>query len=88
MTGKGYVSNRLAPYSTTDMTMGYRFGHIMPFEQRLRLEFQILNIFDSRRATDQNGRLLAKAGDAIDPAATTFQYLSGRSVYGSITLEF
>ena len=88
VTGISYNSNRLGPYSTTDLTIGYRFAMLRPAVKHLRVEFQMLNVLDSRRATDTNGRLLAKAGDAIDPAATTFQYLTGRAFYGSVTLEF
>ncbi len=87
-TGRAFVSNRLAPYSTTDLTLGYRFGDPLPIRNRIRAEFQVQNIFDSRRASDTNGRLLAGGADAIDPANTTFQYLAGRSFYGSLTLEF
>lgn len=88
VTGISYGANRLGPYSTTDLTIGYRFAALTSALKHIRVEFQMLNILDSRRATDTNGRLLAKAGDAIDPAATTFQYLTGRSFYGSLTFEF
>ena len=87
VTGRVYTSNRLAPYQTTDLTVGYRFGRIPPLAERLRVEFQIQNLFASRRASDQNGRLLANR-DAIDPANTTFQYLPSRAFYGSLKLEF
>ena len=88
VTGAGYVSNRLAPYTTTDLTVGYRLGHLFPIEKRIKLELQVQNLFDERRATDTNGLLLSKSGDRIDPANTTFQYMVGRSFYGSVTLEF
>ena len=87
-TGVPFVSNRLAPYSTTDLTLGYRFGDPLPIHNPFRAEFQVQNLFDSRRASDTNGRLLSGGADAIDPANTTFQYLAGRAFYGSLTLEF
>ena len=87
VTGRAFTSNRLAPYETTDLTVGYRIPRIPPLAERLRVEFQVQNLFNSRRATDQNGRLLT-GRDAIDPANTTFQYLSARAYYGSLTLEF
>lgn len=88
VTGVSYRANRLGPYSTTDLTIGYRFAGLVPASKHLRVELQMLNVLDSRRATDTNGRLLAKAGDAVDPATTTFQYLTGRSFYGTLTVEF
>ena len=87
VTGRVFTSNRLAPYQTTDLTVGYRFTRIPPLAERLRVEFQVQNLFNSRRATDGNGRLLA-GRDAVDPANSTFQYLSPRAYYGSLTLEF
>ena len=87
-TGVSFVSNRLAPYSTTDLTLGYRFDDPLPIHNRIRAEFQVQNLFDSRRASDTNGRLLAGGVDSVDPANTTFQYLAGRAFYGSLTLEF
>ena len=87
-TGRAFVSNRLAPYSTTDLTLGYRFDDSLLVHNRVRVEFQVQNLFDSRRASDTNGRLATGGVDAIDPANTTFQYLADRSFYGSLTLEF
>lgn len=87
VTGQRYGANRLGAYDTIDLTLGYRF-RTSPLGRALKLEFQIQNLFDNRQATDTNGRLLAKAGDAIDPAATTYTYLPPRGFGGTITVAF
>ena len=87
VTGASYVANRLGAYDTVDLTLGYRF-RAPPLGRSLKVEFQIQNLLDNRQATDTNGRLLAKAGDAIDPAATTFTYLAPRAFSGAVTLGF
>lgn len=87
VTGKRYGANRLGAYDTVDLTLGYRFK-TSPVGRSLKLEFQIQNLFDNRQATDTNGRLLAKAGDTIDPAATTYTYLPPRGFSGTISVAF
>ena len=87
VTGRSYVSNRLGAYDTVDLTLGFRFK-APPVGRSLKVEFQIQNLLDNRQASDTNGRLLAKAGDVIDPAATTFTYLAPRAFSGAITLGF
>lgn len=86
-TGRSYTANRLGAFDTVDLTLGYRF-RATPVGQSLKVEFQIQNLLDNRQATDTNGRLLAKAGDAIDPAATTYTYLPPRAFSGAITIGF
>ena len=88
VTGASYRSNRLRAYTTADATFGYRFG--LPkssMVHSLKFEVQVQNLFNNRQATDTNGRLRA-TGDSIDPAATTYQYLAPRSVFGTITVGF
>ena len=86
-TGNGYTANRLGAYDTVDLTLGYRFK-VAPVGRSLKVEFQIQNLLDNRRASDTNGRLLARAGDTVDPAATTFTYLAPRAFSGAVTIGF
>lgn len=86
-TGLRYRGNRLSAYTTVDMTLGYRLAvSRIKAVRSVKFELQIQNLLNNRRATDTNGRL--KAGDTVDPAATTYQYLAPRSVFGAVTVSF
>ncbi|MBR0558550.1 TonB-dependent receptor [Neokomagataea anthophila] len=63
---------RLPAYSSTDLTLGYRFG------SKYRVQFQVANIFDNRTITEGNG----------SATLPTYYYLPPRNYYGSFSASF
>ncbi len=79
--------NHIAPYTTTDLTLGYKFKEAMGIKNsNVTVKAGVTNIFDSRAMVDSSIATLGNG--ALDTFNSTFAYLPGRMAYISMSAGF
>ncbi|MDR3435205.1 TonB-dependent receptor domain-containing protein [Telmatospirillum sp.] len=80
-------ANKIASYATTDLTIGYHLGDMMPQTKDIRLQLQVLNLFDQRPIFDGSTKFLA-GNTALDYGKSTWSWMPGRIFMGTVTVGF
>jgi len=83
--------NKVAPYNTTDLVIGVRSKSLgdlgLGFGKSVEAKLGISNIFDHKNTTEVGGSPSTLV--ASDPKnGLTYQFLSGRLIYGVVTVGF
>ncbi|PKU26221.1 TonB-dependent receptor [Telmatospirillum siberiense] len=77
--------NRLKPFNSTDLVVGYRFGNVVAHTSDIKISFGITNLFDHHTITDASSML---SGSTPTPASATYYWMSGRSYFGTLSVSF
>jgi len=77
--------NRLKPYNSTDLVIGYRLDGVVPHTKGIKLQFGIENLFDHHTVTDASSML---SGSTPTPTAATYYWMAGRSYFGKLSVAF
>jgi len=79
-------ANRMKPYNSTDLVVGYRLGQMLPITRDIKVEAGVSNLFDRHSVTDSSGTLNS-AGTALTSANTVY-WQTPRSFFTTITASF
>jgi iron complex outermembrane receptor protein len=79
--------NKIASYATTDLTVGYHLGDMMPQTKDIKVQLQVLNIFDQRPIYDGSTKFLS-GNSGVDYSKSTWSWMTGRSFMGTVTVGF
>ena len=77
--------NQIAPYTTTDLVIGYKLPDVAGFKH-VKFQVGVSNIFDSRAMVDSTIATLPNG--QLDPFNSTYAYLPGRLAYVSLAAGF
>lgn len=79
--------NRIASYATTDLTVGYHLGDLLPRTRDINVQLQVQNLFDQRPIYDGSVKYLP-GNTGVDFGRSTWAWMTGRTFMGTVTVGF
>ena len=82
--------NKVPAYNSTDLVAGIRSDVLkrVGFGEKAEFKVGVSNLFDHRNITDISGDLAKDSISSITNTKLTFSFMSGRTIYAAMKIDF